>query len=898
MKDSLRETSNRVRSFLNKEQRDRELDEELSSHLDLAVEDNVAHGMTAAEARRQALIRFGGVQQARERQRAARGLPWLDGLLQDLRYSLRTLRRDKAFALTAILILALGIGVNTAIFSVINGLLFSSLHINDENRMVTIAYQQKGNPWQPAFSLTEYQELRSQTKDVFSRVIADGYSLDGLSMQGNKPDRVFSDYVTGDYFQTLGVQPLLGRFFRPSEGVTPGADPVMVVGYGYWKQHFAGDPNIVGRQVAMDGHPVTVIGVTPENYRGLNTILTVQVYLPLAMMVPIENIPLAQWNKRDNRGMLIYARLRPGIAQKRANATLSVLAGRFATEDPSTEKDTALRAFPLYVGRNGFDAQNAIGVASALFLGLAGLVLLLACVNVANLLLVRATVREREIVIRSALGAQRLRLIRQMLTESVLLALLGGAAGVALGCWGSSLLSSVNLQTDLPAHFDFGFDWHVFAFSAVIAVLAGAIVGIVPALRLSRANLNLILREGGRGVAGGKNKFRDALVVLQVGSALMLLIIAGLFTKSLAQSEHEDLGFNPANVLTLTMDPGEIGYSDPQSRDFYTMLLERARALSGVESATTAGGIPMGLIASGSDTVTVNGYQPPPGETNPAFGFNLIGTDYFHTMQTALLEGRSFTEADNEKAPYVVIISQAMAKKFWPNQDPIGRQFTMSTNPTHPMQVVGVAWDARYRGLAGPIPPFFYVPFAQHYAQNSIQTLILRTVGDPARMIPEAEGLIHSVAPALPVFEVKTLHQALYTPNGLLFFQVAAALAGIMGTLGFILAMVGVYGVLSYVVSQKTSEIGIRMALGAQRGDILRIIYRQGLWIVGIGLVLGLGATFAAAHLLRSMIVVSPMDPATYVGVSAALVAIALLACYIPAHRAMHVEPMRALRTE
>lgn len=819
--------------------------------------------------------------------------------LHDLRFAFRQLRRAPAFAFIAVLTLALGIGVNTAIFSVVNGFLFSSLHIRQKSRLVMLGFRQKGTPWQPQFSLPDYRDLQYQTKHEFSEVIGDQNGLDGISMQGSKPDRALTDYVSGNYFQTLGVQPFLGRFFQPSEGETPGADPIMVLSYAYWQRHFEGDPKIIGRQVSLNGHPITIVGVAPKNFRGLSTILGVQGYLPLAMVVPIENEPVDIFNKRSSRGLRIYARLQPGTTPQQANATLAVVANRFAAAHPATERDANLHSFPVAIARTGFDPDNNLGVVSALFLGLAGLVLLLACVNVANLLLVRASVREREMVIRSALGAQRSRLIRQMLTESLLLALFGGAAGIGLGLWGSSLLGSINLQTDLPINFDFGFDWHVFAFSVAVALLAGAIVGIVPAIRLSRANLNLILREGGRGIVSGSNKFRDALVMLQVASALMLLIVAGLFTRSLTQAEHTNLGFNPSHVLTLTMDPSEIGYSDSQSRDFYVSMLQRVRALPGVVSATTAEVVPMSLINNGSsDTLNINGYQPPPGQPAPSAASNLITTDYFRTMQIPLLQGRAFTGSDDEQHLYVAIVSKSMAKKFWPNQNPIGRQFTMSTDSTHPMQVVGVADDARYSGVTGAIAPYFYVPLQQHYAQNSLESLEVRTAGDPAAMIPEVERTIRSMTPTLPVFEVKTLHQALYTPNGLLRYQLAAAIAAVMGTLGLILAIVGVYGVLSYVVSQKTNEIGVRMALGAQRSDILKMVYKQGLWIVGIGLAAGLVVTFGATHLMRSFIVVSATDPVTYIGVSATLLAIALLACYIPAHRAMHVDPMEALRTE
>lgn len=823
----------------------------------------------------------------------------MTNLWNDLRYALRQLRKSPGFAATAILTLALGVGVNTAIFSVVNGLLFSSLHIRQESRLVILAFEQKGTSWQPSFSLPEYSDLRSQAKNVFSGVTADQYGLDGLSMRGGKPDRLLTDYVSGNFFSVLGVKPFLGRFILPAEGETPSADPVIVLSYSYWKRNFAGDPNVIGRHVSLNDHPVTIVGVTPRNFHGVYTSLGVQGYLPLAMVVTIENTPLGQLNDRTNRTLRLYGRLKPGVTLERANAMLAVVAHRFATEHPRTDKDASLRTFPLYIGRSGFDPQNIIGVVSALFLGLAGLVLLLACVNVANLLLVRASVREREMVVRSALGAHRSRLIRQMLTESLLLALFGGAAGFGLGLWGSALLSSVNLQSDLPLYTDFGLDWHVFAFSAVLALLAGATVGIVPALRLSRINLNLILREGGRGVTRGGSKFRDALVMIQVGSALMLLIIAGLFARSLTQAEHADLGFNPSHVLTLTMDPSEIGYKDAQSRDFYKELLQHVRALPGVDSATTAAAVPMSMINNGGiDVLTIPGYQPPPGQTAPSVEYNLITTDYFQTLQIPLMRGRSFTDDDDEKSLHVAIISQSMANEFWPNQNPIGKQFETNSDSTHMLQVVGVAADAHYQGVRGAVPPLFYMPFLQNYAGHSLESLEIRTEGDPAAMIPEVEHAIRNMAPNLPVFEVKTLHQALYSFSGLLFFQATATLAAIMGTLGLILAVIGVYGVLSYVVSQKTNEIGIRIALGAQRSDILKMVYRQGLRIVGIGLAVGLAATFAVAHLMRSFIVVSSTDPATYVGVSAILATIALLACYIPARRAMRVDPMQALRSE
>jgi macrolide transport system ATP-binding/permease protein len=822
----------------------------------------------------------------------------VENLRRDIGYALRQMRKTPGFAVTAMLTLALGIGVNTAVFSVVNGLLFSSLHIHQENRVMVFGLQQGGRPWQMMLSLPEYHDLREQTHGAFSDVIAEQYGLDGFSLQGNQAERVFTDYVSGNYFQVLGMQPLLGRFFLPAEGETPGADPVMVLSYPYWKSYFHGDPNVVGRHISVDGQQITIIGVAPSSFHGVITLFGVQAFLPLAMVVPIENTPMADWSKRDNRGLAVYGRQSPGVTQQQADASLALVAKDFAKQDPSVEKDVSLRTFRLFQARTGnLDSQNTTTLVSGFFLSLAGLVLLLVCVNVTNLLMVRATVREHEMVIRSALGAQRSRLVRQMLTESILLALFGGAAGICLGLCGSWLLGKVDLQTDLPLYLNFGFDWHVFAFSAGIALLAGAVVGLLPALRLARVNLNLILREGGRGVTGG-GKFRNALVVVQVGGALLLLVLAGLFTRSLALLEHVDLGFNASHVLSLMVDPSEIGYNDTRSRDLDLVILERIRALPGVTSASTATAVPMGLISNSSDAVSVPGYQLPPGQSLPAIPFNIIGLDYFHTLETPIVRGRDFAASDDEHSLRVAIVGEMMAKKYWPNQDPIGHQFTMSSDASHPLQIVGVARDARYHNISGSMSPYFYIPFAQHYQANTLQAFDIRTAADPVAMIPEIDHAIHSVAPALPLFEVKTFQQSLHSPNGLLIFEVVAAMAAIMGALGLLLAGIGVYGVLSYVVSQKTREIGIRMAVGAQHADILRIVYRQGLWIVVGGLLLGLGASFGIAHILRSALVVSAADPVTYIGVSVTLLTVALIACYIPARRAMRVEPMEALRME
>jgi putative ABC transport system permease protein len=614
-------------------------------------------------------------------------------------------------------------------------------------------------------------------------------------------------------------------------------------------------------------------------------------------MNTIEGTPRDFMENRGMRQLVLLGRLRDGVTLDQATASLGVIGQRLASDFPDFDKDIEIRAFAEVRSRPQPDADNAVPIISGLFLGLAAMVLLLACMNVANILLVRATVREREVAIRAALGASRQRLLQQLLTESILLALLGGIAGMALGFGGSSVLGSLNLQTDLPIHLDFGFDWRVFAYGFSVALITGIVVGIVPALRASRGNLSAVLHQSGRGVASGRTRLRTTLVVAQVGGSLLLLIIAGLFTRSLQAAQRTNLGFDPSHVVNFYMDPSELGYKPEQTLQFYRDLLTHVRQLGGVETAATASSTPMGYYGNG-DSLLIDGYQPPPGQPNPGSQYQVISGDYFGTMKIPLLEGRIFKDSEDEKATNVAIISQTMAKKYWPNQDPIGRHFKLVSNAKQPVEIVGVAKDARFNRSNGPFSNTFYMPLAQHAALGSLQVLQVRTLGDPASMIPEIERTIHDLAPDLPVFEVKTMTQALYTLNGLLMYQLGAGLAAVLGGLGLILSVIGVYGVISYSVSQRTQEIGIRMALGAQSGSILKLVLKQGVVIVASGLLLGLLLALASAKLVGKFLVVSGSDPLTYFTVSITLTLVALAACYLPARRSTRVNPIVALRHE
>ena len=818
-------------------------------------------------------------------------------LLEDLRYAARMLLKNPGFTAMAVLTLALGVGANTAIFSMVDWILLRPLPVKDPQQLTVLAFQQGHTGFmQNTFSIAEYRDMRSQMDSAFSDVFAYQIGMDGFSENG-RPDRIVTAFVSGNFFSSLGLQPGLGRLILPSEGETAGADPVVVLGYAYWRRRYGGDPGIVGRKISVDGHPVTIIGVAPKGFHGIHALIGVEAFLPMGMSF-VEGSPSDFMTNRQARGMFVLGRLRPHTGLGQAQAAAAVVGQRFSQEHPAEEKDWDLQVFPELRARPNPTPSNSVAIVAAFFMGLAGLVLLLACANVANILLVRATVREREMAIRAAMGAARSRLIRQLLTENVLLALVGGLAGILVGRWGSAAISSIPIQTDLPLNFDFSFDWRVFVYALAAALFTGIVAGIVPALRASRGNLSAILHGGGRSMAEGKHRLRSGLVVAQVAASLMLLIVAGLFMRSLGQVQKSDLGFDPSHILNVAMDPNELGYNDAQGREFYRTLLDRVRVLPGVESATIANAAPMSYYGN-TDGINIEGYQPPPGEPPaPLVPMNAVATDYLKTMGIALVRGRTITAADDDKAPHVAVINEAMAKRFWPNQDPIGHKFTMNTDAKHSIEIVGIAKDARYQGLVGAINPYFYIALEQNYSLNTLATLQVRTSIPPAQMIPAVEHTLQTLAPDLPFFDVKTMTEALDTLNGLLFFQLAAGLAAVFGALGLILAVVGVYGVISYATNQKTHEIGIRMALGAQRLDVLKIIFGQGLFIVAIGLALGLAAALGVSRLMGSFFIVSATDPFTYISVSALLALVALLACYIPARRAMRVDPMVALRHE
>jgi macrolide transport system ATP-binding/permease protein len=818
-------------------------------------------------------------------------------ILQDMKHGWRVLARNPGFTAAAIIVLALGIGANIAIFSGLNGLFLRPLPVQEPNQLVELGFGQKGVVGEFNFSYPDFRDIRNQeTRDL--ELFAYRVGLDGLS-DGRRTDRIITSFVTGDYFTALGLKPALGRLILPSEGDISGSNPVLVLGYSYWKSRFAGDPAVVGKQISVNGRAFTIVGVGPKGFRGLLSVVDMQAYMPLNMS-KIDHGTNDWINERHTHGLYVVGRLKPGVALQQARASLKVIAARLSSEYPKTDAGATPRMFPIREARLSPEPQpghyDREILAITLFLGLAALLLLLACFNVANLLLVRATAREHEMAVRSALGAGRRRLARQVLTESLLLALLGGGAGILVGVWASGLLSSINFNIGVNYHLDFGLDWRVFAYTCAAVVIAGIVVGVVPAMRAARALPGDAQHGESRTVTGGRHRLRNVLVVAQIAASMILLIAAGLFARSLGAVEHIDLGFNPHHVLNLTMDTHQAGYKDAQAREFYKQLLARVRALPGIQFASLAYAVPMSVTES-DDPIYVEGQLPPPGQPATRFFDNQVSPGYFETMGIPIVRGRAFTDADKQSTQLVAIVNQTMARRLWPNEDPIGRRFKMYSQSNPWTTVVGVAQDSKYRSIIGKSLPYFYTPLSQDF--SNLATLQVRTLQPPQTMAREIEQQIHSLAPDLPVFDVQTMEQALNTPFGLLDFHLGALIAAALGILGLILAVVGVYAVVSYAANRRTHEIGIRMALGAQPGDIWKLVFAQGLAVVMVGVIAGLLGAFAAARMMAGFIFgVSAYDPITFIAVAVLMGFVALAACYIPARRATRVDPMVALRYE
>jgi predicted permease len=819
--------------------------------------------------------------------------------LQDLQFAARQMRKNPRFALIVVLTITLGIGANTAIFSSTNGFL-RPLPVHSPEQIVVLAAQLKDDETglRYRFSFAALNDLRRQA-DRFSDIFGFDAVLGGL--QANKRvTPVLYGAVTGNYFSALGVKALAGRLFLPGEGEGPGMETPVVLGYSFWQRRFGGDPGAIGKEVRLDGFGSRVIGIVPKEFLGTWAGAEMDGYVPVNVLSRNGDAAADFFTSRNRRLLTVMGRLKPGVSLREAQSSADVIASRLQAQYPATDKDTTIRVVPEILARPvpvRFMAES-IPLIRLFALALAAMVLLLACMNVANLVMVRASARQRELAIRAALGSGRGRLIRQMLTESSVLAFLGAAAGLPLGVWGTgAFVGSIGAGTSLPVNVDYSFDWRVFGYALAASVFTVLVIGLWPAIRASRIAGQTALRDGGWGGSAGRAslRMRSTLVVAQVGASLMLLIVAAMLVRGLQHAQRLDLGFQPDHVLNVRLNPRDLGYSDQRARDFYRELKRRIAALPGVQSESLAFSVPLGYISDGKD-VYVEGRAVAPGDRAPHVMANSIDGDYFGTMRLPLVRGRAFTESDDEKAPLVAIVNQTMAARFWPQQDAIGKRFALQAGG--PLwQVVGVARDSKYLVIFEDRLPYFYVPLAQNF--YSMRVLQVRTAQPPEALRTRVQQEIQALDPDLPLADFQTMTESLHGFMGFRMFEMGAQQAGALGLLGLILAVIGVYGVVSYSAAQRTHEIGIRMALGAEPVNVLALILRQGVWLIGAGVLSGMVAAGVFTRLTSKVLpLVDRTDPLTFGLVSLLLAGITLWACYIPARRAMRVDPVVALRHE
>jgi putative ABC transport system permease protein len=808
-------------------------------------------------------------------------------LLQDLRYGFRILTANPGFTAVAILSLAVGIGATTSMFSLSDALLLRPLPVERPGEIVRIFSASKAEPL-GSVSYLDYVDFKEQTKSL-AGIAAYNHIPVGFHADPAAPSQFrVAQAVTTNFFEMLGVKPSLGRVFQADDD----REPVLVLSHSFWESQFAGDRSVIGRRVRLSNLDFTVIGVAPRSFPGLEIFLHEEMYVPMGVRSRLSAEPGNVPENRERGSLFVYGRLRPGGEAREAQAEFATVARHLEQAYPESNRGRGALVLPEQEARLRSDPD--VPALVALLLAIAGLVLLIACTNVANLLLVRARARSREIAIRLAIGAGRGRLFRQLLTESLLLAVFGGAVGLALAAAGMQFISSLRLPTDFPLGLVVPVDERVLVFSIALSLLSGLIFGLAPAFRMTKTDLTGTLKAGDLAVTGKIRRFRmrDLLVVGQVAGSLVLLVAAGLAVKDFARALHFRPGFRTDHMLVMMFDPAVARYQEPQARAFYSQLVERVQALPGVRSVTLGEHVPLGFTSS-SRAVVVEGFEMPRDQRNLSLTFNTVDERYFATMQIPIVSGRAFDRRDTATTPLVTIVNETMAHRYWPSRSALGGRIRIGEKT---FEVVGIAKDIKYREISEAPMPFFYLPFSQDYQAH--MTLHVETAGDPAAMAAPVVAAIHRLDPNQPVAGVTTLDH--FFQEGALFVnRLITQLVTTIGLFGLLLATTGLYGVIAYSVSRRTREIGIRMAVGADRRDVLRMVLRQGAVLILTGAGLGLSLAFLLAPAFQSQLVgTSSRDPAVFLAVMLVVLGVGLAACYVPARRAARVEPFDALRQE
>ncbi len=820
-------------------------------------------------------------------------------LLQDLRYSIRLLAKAPGFTVATVATLALAIGVNTAMFSLINTIVLAPLPFDNADRLVRVFRDSPDDDPFSAFSYPDYLEYRDRN-EAFEELVV--YSFMPASVETNEgAESVFGQIVTGNYFTTLGVSAQQGRLLTPEDDLTPGGHPVVVVSDRYWQRAMGGAPDAVGATLTMSGHAFTVVGVAPKGFAGAMPVPTPDLWMPMMMLEQIRPDWKGYLQERHHGFLWAMGRLKPEVTIEQAQASLNVMCAQFTDIDAERYENESVTLMPSdgVVPLTPGMRQTALAI-STLVMAMVGLVLIVGCANVANLLLARATVRRREIGIRVAIGAPGHRILRQMLTESVLLALMGGAAGMLLAVLVMNLVAASipALPFNIALDLNFGIDTRVLLFTGIVSMLAGVVFGIFPALGARKVDpVTAIKDDGGAGRFEFKrSRVRNTLVVAQVASSLVLLIVAGLFMRSLLQSNAMDPGFEHEQVLAVMYDIGTQGYDEAQSIEFSQQMLNRVRGLPGVEAAGIDDCPPLAMVMSSSPFwIEGRPYDHEDDETIST-SRSVVSDGSFDALDIPLLRGRDFNERDMAVAPQVAIVNQAFVDRHWADADPIGKRISRAGVEGPFIEIVGVVATAKYR-LPGEDPlPYVYLPITQ-IPVDSMATLLIRTSGAPETLIGPVRGVIHDLDPNMPLTNTTRLTDLIAFV--LLPAKLAAVGFGMFGLLALLLATVGLYAVMSFTVSQRTREIGVRIALGARHGNVLGHVMKQGLRLTAIGVVIGLMFAWAGTRVLGSLLYqTSTADRVTFIGISLFLALIALIACYLPARRATRINPMVALRCE
>jgi macrolide transport system ATP-binding/permease protein len=812
---------------------------------------------------------------------------------QDVRHACRMFARNPGFTAIAVLSLALGIGANSAIFSLADALLLRPLPIRDPGAVVTIGTAPPDSPY-GGVSYANYRDFRDRLRS-FDGVAAYTFSTWGVATSAKDAARMrMGLFVSGNFFQVLGVEPALGRGFSRDEGQAPGRDAVVVLSHEFWKTHFAASPSAIGQSIRINGIDFTVVGVAPEKFTGIERYVRPAMFVPLMMKQRLDASKDDPLEKRGDHGLTVKARLRPGASIETARAELATVWRGLQRQYPEENRGRIAAVKTEIQVRYQEYVYDAVMV--SFLMGLVALVLIIACANVANLLLARARSRSREIAIRLALGAGRLRLIRQMLLESAMLALMGGLLGIAFAYGGIRFLQGIQIPTDLPVVIGVQLDHRVLLFSLFAALATALLFGLAPALHSTRTDLVPALKAGGQGARGKRRTMgRNALVIGQVALSMALLVAAGMLVDAVRKTATLNPGFRTDHVLTMEFDTALVRYTDAQTRTFYREIRDRARALPGVRSVAMSCYIPFspnGVVK----TVVPEGYQFPKGVESAPIGAAVVDENYFDTMKTAIIRGRGFTAGDKDGARRVAVVNAEFAKTYWPKQDPIGKRFRLNDGQGPWVEVVGLTKTNKYWFIAEPPIQYFYLPFAQEAASR--MSLIVETAGDPGAVAAPLREAVRSLDPNQPIYNVRTL-SSFYQQRAISTVAMLTQMVAAMGLLGLTLALVGLYGLIAYSVSRRTQEIGIRMAIGATKAEVVRMVLRQGLALVLSGMLAGGAISFALARLLTAALAgLGAPNPITYVVVPVALVLITLAACYIPARRASLIDPIRSLRYE